>query len=342
MFLGSRVDDALSVYHRHQLAHEARPRPAPRRLPRPLARLAEERAPRRALGARARRPRRLPHRPGGAALARELLPARPPVAVQRKLEYALAPGLEWTIQGFLDLETLRPRTAQDMHAPIVDYKVKNTLHSQAKADHDPQAGLYLAGRWLAGDPAHEFCFAQIGKPGKRRKTMTTAFVMTRRTAGQLRAILARIAQAASQIDALYDATDPTRRGGSPTPAAGSARPAIATLRPLPRRRGPLGRQPPPPAHSTSTPRLRLRHLGRHAAQPDRPSARDWVGTWLPADRAATGRLARRGSSPFGPPPRGTGLRVSHRGLRRVRLASAVPGFAGLVHVRVTGEPLGYE
>ena len=30
-------------------------------------------------------------------------------------------------------------------------------------------------------PAEQFCFAQIGKPGKQRKTMSTAFVVTRRT-----------------------------------------------------------------------------------------------------------------------------------------------------------------
>ena len=30
-------------------------------------------------------------------------------------------------------------------------------------------------------PAEQFCFAQIGKPGKRRKTMSSAFVVTRRT-----------------------------------------------------------------------------------------------------------------------------------------------------------------
>src|SRR5829696_4738905 len=74
-----------------------------------------------------------------------------PVAVQRELSYALAPGLEWTIQGFLDLETVResPDRNGERVPAIVDYKVKSTLHSQAKGDHDPQAGLYLAGRWLA-------------------------------------------------------------------------------------------------------------------------------------------------------------------------------------------------
>ena len=101
---------------------------------------------------------------------------------------------------------------------IVDYKVKSTPHSQAKADHDPQAGLYLAGRWLAGDPAREFCFAQIGKPGKRRKQISASLVTTRRTAGQLRATLARIAQAASQIAALYERYGPDEPWGFADPS----------------------------------------------------------------------------------------------------------------------------
>jgi hypothetical protein len=67
-------------------------------------------------------------------------------------------------------ETLQPDEADGDPVPtIVDDKVESTLHSQAKADSDPQAGLYLAGRWLAGDPAHAFAFAQIGKPGKKRR-----------------------------------------------------------------------------------------------------------------------------------------------------------------------------
>ena len=121
-----------------------------------------------------------------------------------RLEYALASGLKWTVQCYLDLETLRPADDGDEPvAAIVDYKVKATLHTQAKADSDPQAGLYLAGRWLERDPAHEFCFAQIGKPGARRKQMSAGLITTRRSPGQLRAVLARIAQAASQIDASY-------------------------------------------------------------------------------------------------------------------------------------------
>src|SRR3954464_4798133 len=114
MFLGARVDDALSTYHRHLLAcgerltldqlqdayrdHWTRE-------------LAAEQADRGVVwdveldesGA---------FTIGLQALAlsfRELIPLLGrPVDVQRELEYRLAPGLEWTIQGFLDLETLRP------------------------------------------------------------------------------------------------------------------------------------------------------------------------------------------------------------------------------------------
>jgi hypothetical protein len=100
---------------------------------------------------------------------------------------------------------------------IVDYKVKTTLHSQAKADHDPQAGLYLAGRWIARAPADHFCFAQIGNPGRKRNTMSTSFVVTRRSIGELRATLVRIAQAASQIAALYERFGPDEPWGFADP-----------------------------------------------------------------------------------------------------------------------------
>ena len=181
MFLGGRVDDALCTYYRQLLEHgqtltldqlcdayrdhwtrELAAEHAKRGV-RWDAELDEPRA----------------FTVGLDALALTLAELVPqigrPVAVQRKLEYALAPGLQWTIQAYLDLETLQPAPDGGEPVPaIVDYKVKSTLHSQAKADHDPQAGLYLAGRWLAGDPAAEFSFAQIGKPGTRRKQMSSA------------------------------------------------------------------------------------------------------------------------------------------------------------------------
>jgi hypothetical protein len=225
MFLGSRVDDALSTYHRRQLAHgetlsldqlhDAYRDHWTRELAAEAAKHGVrwerdlDEAAAFAMGLEA----------VTLALA-ELVPRLGrPVAVQRKLEYALAPGLQWTIQGFLDLETEQPTLDGQCVPAIVDYKVKSTLHSQAKADQDPQAGLYLAGRWLAGNPAHTFSFAQIGKPGARRKTMSTALVTTTRSTGQLRATLARIAQAASQIAALDDRYGPDEPWGFADPSS---------------------------------------------------------------------------------------------------------------------------
>ncbi len=224
MFLGARVDDALSTYYRQLLEHgqtlsldqlhDAYRDHWTRDL-------AAEQAKR---GVTWDAELDEPHAFGVGldALALTLTELVPligrPVAVQRRLEYALAPDLEWTIQCFLDLETLRPdRDGGDPVAAIVDYKVKGTLHSQAKADDDAQASLYLAGRWLAGAPAHEFSFAQIGKPGPRRKQMNTSFVTTRRSVGRLRAMLARVAQAASQITAAYERFGPDEPWGFADP-----------------------------------------------------------------------------------------------------------------------------
>jgi hypothetical protein len=128
-----------------------------------------------------------------------------PVAVQRRLEYVLAPiGLEWSVLCYLDLEAVR-RDAQGNELPIVvDYKVKTSPLTQFKADRDFQPCVYLAGRWLEGDPAREFCFGQIGKPGPKRKVMSASLVTTTRSTSQLRGALARIAQMAAQVVACYD------------------------------------------------------------------------------------------------------------------------------------------
>src|SRR3954468_5385414 len=140
-----------------------------------------------------------------------------PVAVQRQLDYTLAPGLEWTVQCHLDLETMRDDGDQAVPT-AVDYKVKSTPLTAARADHDSQAGLYLAGRWLEADPAREFCFAQIAKPGPRRKQISASLVTTTRTPGQLRGMLARIAQAASQICVLHERYGPERPWGFADPS----------------------------------------------------------------------------------------------------------------------------
>ena len=139
-----------------------------------------------------------------------------PVAVQRKLEFKFADDLDWSIVCYLDLETSTADLEQEVHR-VVDYKVKGAQVSNWQADRDPQAGLYLAARWLTGWPAQELCFAQILKPGRQRKQLGVALTRTTRGVGQMRSSLARIAQAASQINALYDRFGPDRPWGFADP-----------------------------------------------------------------------------------------------------------------------------
>jgi len=140
-----------------------------------------------------------------------------PVAVQRRLEYTFAPQLEWSVLCYLDLETRRP-DGDALRPTVVDYKVKTTPLTQYKADHDFQPAVYLAGRWLEGDPAAGFCFAQIAKPGPRRKEIGVSLVTTSRSAGQLRGALVRIAQAARQIVAYYERFGPEEPWGFADPS----------------------------------------------------------------------------------------------------------------------------
>ena len=89
-----------------------------------------------------------------------------PVAVQRKVEYTLAPGLEWSVLCYLDLETRRPDTGALVPA-VVDYKVKTTPLSQYKADRDFQPAVYLAGRWLEGAPVFRIVlYGTMAYPGR--------------------------------------------------------------------------------------------------------------------------------------------------------------------------------
>jgi len=120
---------------------------------------------------------------------------------------------------YLDLETVRQTLADDPEPMVVDFKVKNSPITKDRADSDPQAGIYLAGRWLEDYPASELCFAQIAKPGRRRKQMAASLVSTSRTRGQLRGVLARIALAASQIAACYERYGPDQPWGFADPTS---------------------------------------------------------------------------------------------------------------------------
>jgi hypothetical protein len=225
MFLGSRVDDALSAYHRRILEHGDRlALDQVLDLYRELWH-AELQAERDKQGIEWEE--ELPE-PAAFELGRqaielamaELVPhLGDPVDVQRRLEFSLAPGLEWTILCYLDLETLREEQDEDPAPTVVDFKVKGSPITKIQADSDPQAGLYLAGRWLEGYPASELLFAQIAKPGKRRKQMSASLVSTSRTTGELRGILARLALAASQIAAAYERYGPDQPWGFADPTS---------------------------------------------------------------------------------------------------------------------------
>jgi hypothetical protein len=231
MFLGGRVDDALTLYYRYILEHgDALSLDQVKDAYRDLWRdqlVAEQDG--RGLDWDDQLPQPAAFTMGLEALELTFATLVPrlgaPVAVQRRLEFVIAPGLEWTVQCHLDLETERADDADVVAPAVVDYKVKGTLHSQTRADADPQAALYLAARWLAGDPARDFSFAQIGKPGKRRKQMTAKLVTTRRTIGELRGSLVRIAQAARQIHVLNERFGPDEPWGFADPTSWKCAPA---------------------------------------------------------------------------------------------------------------------
>jgi hypothetical protein len=65
-----------------------------------------------------------------------------PTSVQREFAFALAPELEWTLTGRLDVED---------------------------ADSDPQPGLYLLERALAGRPAARFVYHSVNPNAKQAK-----------------------------------------------------------------------------------------------------------------------------------------------------------------------------
>jgi hypothetical protein len=233
-FLGSRVDDALSAYHRRILEHGDR-----LALDQLLdlyrevwhAELDAEQE-HEAIAWEEELPERLAFELGREAIELAMAKLIPhlgePVDVQRRLEFTLAPGLEWTILCYLDLETLKEQPGAEPIPAIVDFKVKGSLIWQDQADADPQAGLYLAGRWLEGSPAKGLLFAQIAKRGKRRRQMSASLVGTTRTAGQLRGVLARLALAAGQIAAAHERYGPDQPWGFADPTGWKCSPRYCT------------------------------------------------------------------------------------------------------------------
>ena len=138
MFLGSRVDDALSLYYRLLLEHDqqldlAQVKDAYRDLWRAQLHAEEEQR----LGVDwhdilERRAFELGLQALELTFGRLVPKLGEPLAVQRRLEFALAPGLtQWTIVCYLDLETRGPGPAGEPIDRVVDYKVKGTLDRPA-------------------------------------------------------------------------------------------------------------------------------------------------------------------------------------------------------------------
>jgi hypothetical protein len=223
MFLGSRVDDALSDYHRH-LLDSGEQLTLDEVLNRYRTGWSEhvEVEQQRADVVFDEFDQPTAVEIGAAAIKtafRDVIPnLGMAVAVQRRVELTLAPGLEWTVEGYLDLETQWPRADGELTSEIVDYKLKGgNAIGHLQAARDPQASLYLALRWLEGQPADQFTFAQILRQGRKRQSTSTSLVKTTRTVGQMRATLARIALAASQIVACHDRFGPDRPWGFADP-----------------------------------------------------------------------------------------------------------------------------
>lgn len=120
----------------------------------------------------------------------ELAPAVRPVAVQRRFELQLHPALAWSVIGYIDVE--------DAAGDVIDLKIKNRHVTQATADADPQATLYLLERALTGNPARRFVFHSICPTA----TDKARAIATGRSRPRLQAHVTRLAATAAAIDAL--------------------------------------------------------------------------------------------------------------------------------------------
>lgn len=89
-------------------------------------------------------------------------------------------------------------------AGVTDLKFTGRVVYEKGAREELQASMYLTERWLAGDPAFDFRYAQIHKPGSgNRVNMGHSIVATTRTDAEMRVTLMRIAQTANLIWAAY-------------------------------------------------------------------------------------------------------------------------------------------
>lgn len=206
MFLGARVDDALTAMYEARLAGEQLDPDQiadcfregwQARLHEDVKWTAEETAPAGLeLGLRALR-----------CFTERLAPGLgEPVAVQRRVEFGLAEAADWSVLGFIDLESrVLGEGDQDPVNLAADYKVRGSVPGQFEADNDPQASIYLAARDLEGQPADRFVFAVMRKPARNARSGEVAGRLVATLPSQLRTrrVIARFAQMAREVNAAY-------------------------------------------------------------------------------------------------------------------------------------------
>jgi len=158
----------------------------------------------------------------------ELAPTVRPASVQREFTFSLAPELEWTLTGRLDLE--------GADGDVIDIKVKKRHVAQADADSDPQPSLYLLERALAGRPAARFLYHSVNPSAKQAKTKV---VPTARTRAQLQVFVARVLATRERSTASTASSAPRAPGRLRTPPTGAARRGSAP----PGRAAPAGPEP---------------------------------------------------------------------------------------------------
>lgn len=145
-----------------------------------------------------------------------------PVATQRKIQMRLAPQAQWTVLGYVDLETVIDGADEEgpsRQEAAVDYKVKGKVIQQQEADGDMQAGLYLTQRALEDNPADRFMFASLRKPDKRAQNGAVggSVVTTAPSPLRYRKVLIRLAQFAREINAAYHTFGPDQSWEFATP-----------------------------------------------------------------------------------------------------------------------------
>jgi PD-(D/E)XK nuclease superfamily len=206
MFIGARVDDALTAMYEHRLAGEQLDADQvadcyrehwQTRLGEDVKWSDEEPAPKAfELGLAALR-----------CFTEELAPGLgEPVAVQRRVEFRLAEQVEWSVLGYIDLESqLLGEGDEPPLSLAADYKVRGSVPSQFEADNDPQASIYLAARELEGSPADRFVFAVMRKPARNSRSGEVSGRLVDTLPSQLRTrrVIARFAQMAREVNAAY-------------------------------------------------------------------------------------------------------------------------------------------